>query len=88
MLTRYTTFLSGSEADSREELAGASLCAGTLTSTKCSVNYSSQSGTQQVSPYRLDVLIFVFVRFLLVLATSLFMLGCWYSHFDVFLDVM
>ena len=39
-----TTVLSGSEADSREELAGASLCAGTLSSTMFSVNSSDHSG--------------------------------------------
>ena len=39
-----TTFLNGSEAASREELAGASLCTGTLSSTRCSVNSSNRSG--------------------------------------------
>ena len=39
-----TTFSRGSDADSREELAGASLCAGTLSSTRFSVNYSNHSG--------------------------------------------
>ena len=42
VLARYY-FLSGSEADSREELAGASLCAGTLSSTRCSVISFNQS---------------------------------------------
>ena len=46
-----TTFLSGSEADSREELAGASLCAGTLLSTRFSVNSSNHSGrSRNTSP--------------------------------------
>ena len=39
-----TTFLSGSEADSREELAGESLCIGTLSSVRFSVNSCKRSG--------------------------------------------
>ena len=38
------TLLRGSEPDSREELAGASLCSGTLSSTRLSVNSSNHSG--------------------------------------------
>ena len=39
-----TTFTRGSEADSREELASASLCSGTLSSTRFSVKTSNHSG--------------------------------------------
>ena len=64
------TFLSGSEADSREELAGASLYAGTLSSTRLSVNYSNHSGRSRDKSW-LGVIIYAcFFQFLLVLATS------------------
>ena len=43
VLTRYHC-LNGSEAESREELAGASLKAGTLSSTRCSEIFSNHSG--------------------------------------------
>ena len=39
-----TTFPRGSEADSREEPAGASLCSGTLSTTRFSMNSSDHSG--------------------------------------------
>ena len=39
-----TTFPRGSDAESREELAGASLCSGRLSSTRFSVNSSNHSG--------------------------------------------
>ena len=39
-----TTFPRGSENDLREELAGASQCSGTLSSTRFSVNSSNHSG--------------------------------------------
>ena len=39
-----TILLTGSEADSWEELAGASVCSGTLSSTRFSVNSSNHSG--------------------------------------------
>ena len=42
-----TTFPRGSGADSREELAGASLCAGTLSSTRFSGNSCNHSDTSR-----------------------------------------
>ena len=65
-----TTFLSGSEAGLRKELAGASLCAGTLSSTRFSVNSSNHSGMSRPVPTRCPHVYLCF-RFLLVLATGL-----------------
>ena len=49
-----TTFPSRSEADSREEFAGASLCSGTLSSTRFSVNCSYHSGKSRNRSLRAD----------------------------------
>ena len=48
-----TTFARGSEDNSREELAGASRCSGTLSSTRFSVNSSNHSGI--TASYEKDV---------------------------------
>ena len=57
-----TTFLSGSEADSREEFAGASLCAGPLSSTRFSVKLFNHSGrSRNGSPRSVWLSPFLFV---------------------------
>ena len=47
-----TTFPRGREADSREELAGASLCSGTLSPTSFSLNSCSHSGISELNGAR------------------------------------
>ena len=69
VLARYHFFPRGSEADSREELAGASLCAGTLSSTRFSVNSSNHSGrSRNKSPRASSVSSFLSLSMLLVLS--------------------
>ena len=62
-----TTFPCGSEAGSREELVGASLYDGTLSSTTFSGNTSNNSGKSRNGSHRIVVLILI-----------LFFVFCWF----------
>ena len=56
-----TTFVRGSAADSREELAGASLSSGKLSSTRCSVDSSNHSRrSRNGSPRAFSLSLFLF----------------------------
>ena len=77
-----------SEADSREELAGASLWAGTLSHQKIAVNSSNLSGRSRNGFPRTVSLSLFFLRFLLVHATASPILCYSNSHFLFVRDAM
>ena len=61
VLARYHFFPRGSEADSREELAGSSRCSGALSSTGFSVNSSNHSGRSRNGSPRTLLVVFIFI---------------------------
>ena len=86
-----TSFLTGSVVDSREELAGASLNSGTLSSTRFSLNsanHSGISGNRSIRANSLSPIFLMLLSFWVAPATGLPLLVHLHAHFVLLLDAL